>query len=281
MLFLFTSLALAQSFPTQSDHEMSPERIEPDFGSISMDLQIYDVVNGQTTSDFDAVGGLAAVDEEGWVYPFCSGTLVTDSLVLTAAHCVEALSEIPDNLDLMGFIFVVGTDMSESGIDELAWINGAEMHPDYSSSTLANDVGLLQLTSPMETVEPMCLNSLEVTDAWLGVALDYVGWGITGVDATASAGVKRTVTVPVVDHDTTHIITYADGQNICSGDSGGAAIVELEDGRRMLAGVNSYGFNIYGGSLDCDTDGAAGAAARVDAALPWITQYTGDAATPR
>ena len=89
-------------------------------------------------------------------------------------------------------------------------------------------------------------------------------------------GYKRTVDIPMVDHDDTHFFTYIDDKNICHGDSGGGAIVELVDGTRMLTGVNSYGLDVETGEYyGCDVDGAGAAAARVDTALDWIQSYTG------
>ena len=59
--------------------------------------------------------------------------------------------------------------------------------------------------------------------------------------------------------------------------SGGGAIVELNDGTRMLTGVNSYGWDVETGEYyGCDVEGAGAAAARVDVALDWILPITGD-----
>jgi len=145
------------------------------------------------------------------------------------------------------------------------------MHPSYNPSTTANDVGLLELNTPLRHLDPMAVNDDSVRNSWVGEDITWVGWGITRQTANDS-GVKRTVDIPIYTYDSNVIYTYAEGVNICSGDSGGAAIME-EGGVRELVGVVSFGFNINGGSPDCHLSGAAGGAMRVDKYLSWFEDY--------
>ena len=69
------------------------------------------IVGGDTTSDFEPVGALVVLDRRGDILAsFCSGTLIDDSTVLTAAHCVDALDDIAA-LGLTEFEFVIGTNV--------------------------------------------------------------------------------------------------------------------------------------------------------------------------
>jgi MYXO-CTERM domain-containing protein len=274
-MLLATTAAFAQGIPASSDHEMDADRPVPDFIDIETDAGVHGVVNGSLTSDYSQVGVLAAVYSDGSAQPFCSGSLVTGDIVLTAAHCVEGFSDFSGEAGLEGFVFAIGSDIFD-GLSDYRWISGAEIHPDYDPETIAWDLGLVELEESLVSLSPLCLNSEAVGEDWYGTDIDYVGWGMTSMDDPMD-GYKRTVTIPIVTHNTTHVFTYADGRNICHGDSGGGAIVEREDGSRMLTGVNSYGWDVETGEYyGCDVEGAGAAAARVDVALDWILPFTGD-----
>lgn len=276
-MLLATTAAFAQGIPASSDHEMDADRPVPDFieFEVETDAGVHGVVNGSLTSDYSQVGVLAAVYTDGSAQPFCSASLVTGNIVLTAAHCVEGFSDFSDEADLDGFVFAIGSDIFD-GLSDYRWISGAAIHPDYDPETIAWDLGLVELEESLASVSPLCLNSEAVSEDWYGKDIDYVGWGMTSMDDPMD-GYKRTVTIPIVTHNATHVFTYADGKNICHGDSGGGAIVEREDGTRVLTGVNSYGWDVETGEYyGCDVEGAGAAAARVDVALDWILPFTGD-----
>ncbi len=272
---LITTAAFAQGIPSHSDVELGDERPEIEFFDIETDAQTQGVVNGSLTKDYTQVGLLAAVYSDGSAVPFCSGSLVTADVVLTAAHCVEGFSDFSGETDLEGFVFAMGSDIF-SGLDDYRWISDGAIHPDYNPETIEWDLGLLKLDEPVTAIKPLCINGTDINSDWYGVSIDYVGWGMTSME-DAMDGYKRTVTIPMVSHNSTHFFTYAENKNICHGDSGGGAIVELNDGTRMLTGVNSYGWDVETGEYyGCDVEGAGAAAARVDVALDWILPITGD-----
>ena len=227
------------------------------------------VVNGDTTGDFEAVGALVACQSANQCGNFCSATLIAPDWVVSAAHCVDAL----DDYDRWGYDvhFVVGRSMSQVTDHQLArtWV----MHPDFSqsSSNIQHDIGLVQLESAMTSVEPVPLNADEVDWNWRNEDLTYVGYGITSDDANDS-GTKRYAEMPVIEYDDQFIyaLDTVDDQNLCSGDSGGAALEPQSDGSFELAGVNSFVF-AYSGSTSCVGGGSG--ATRVDTHLDWILEY--------
>jgi serine protease len=242
-------------------------------GAIAHAQEPPPIVGGQTTSDFPAVGAMVAVYGNQGGH-FCSGTLVDPRWAVTAAHCIEAA----EDYERSGYdvYFVLGTNMySQSGWDEYARVSELISHPSYNSNTIAHDIGLLRLASALTSADPVPMND-DSPSGFTGDDITYVGFGVTG-DDQRGGGVKRTVDVAYYGYDSMFMYTYEDGVNICSGDSGGAALI-FRDGEYRLAGANSFGFDLNGGQPRCEGSGAAAGATRVDAKLSWIEGYVyGDA----
>lgn len=234
------------------------------------------IIGGRSTSDFAPVGALVAYHERyGDLQAFCSGTLVDSTWVVTAAHCVEdGIGEFARyGYDIY---FLVGSEV----YDDTGWLAYAPViysaaHPDYDMPY--NDAGILQLgDGGITSVGTIPMNTDRVTADWVGEDITYVGFGISS-DAGSGSGTKRTVDVPVYDYDYGLIITWDDagGANICSGDSGGAALMPA-DGGWELVGINSFGFMMDGSSrVLCDDPDAAAGVTRVDAVIDWINDEMG------
>jgi secreted trypsin-like serine protease len=120
------------------------------------------IVNGSATNDFEPVCAMAAADSTHWYGTFCSCTLINRYWALTAAHCVEAA-----NQDYRGYdIYVIfGGDIWSGSWLDYNLVSRAIEHPSYNSSTLANDIGLLELAGNGVTgVDIMPVNEDNVTN---------------------------------------------------------------------------------------------------------------------
>jgi secreted trypsin-like serine protease len=234
--FLMTSLGLAQEPPPPP------------------------IVGGETTTDFAPVGALLAVSgNQG--SDFCSGTLVADDWLITAAHCIEAAEEY----DRYGYdiYFCTGNNLySNNGIDECDVAVDMIPHPDYNSNTLNADIGVIELSTGLRASGHYAMNSTRPGN-FSEDTVTYVGWGITDDNANDS-GRKRTADIPYAGFDSVFIFTYDPNEelNLCSGDSGGAALM-WDDGEWELVGANSFVASSGGGT--CSGRDAYAGATRVDA----------------
>ena len=223
-----------------------------------------------------------AYSESQGGYPFCSGTLIHEKWVATAAHCVEAVEEYSQyGLDIF---FILGDNLyNESGWEDYDVAVNWVMHPDYGNLQydLGVDLGLMELDDGFPDIEPVLLNQETPSYEWEGFLLDYVGWGVTR-DNGQDSGIKRHTQIPyvgtgsVVGYNDDFIISYDSETNLCSGDSGGAALQYTDEGY-FLVGVNSFVFSIQG-SQPCV--GGASGATRIDLYYDWIRQYVPEPTPP-
>ena len=229
------------------------------------------IVNGERTDAFIQVGALVAYHPDYGGSPFCSGTIVDKKWAITAAHCVEALDEYAAaNFDIL---YVIGDNLyRESGIVQYEAIVSWARHPDYSASQLKHDIGVLEFENEFTDFDPIPIGLSSPEDDWTGVVLDYVGWGVTG-DERNDSGYKRTASIPFYDYDTQFIyaIDLQGEVNLCSGDSGGAALKEMEDGGHELVGVNSFVFGYLSNQTACEGGGSG--ATRIDVNYTWVREY--------
>ena len=235
------------------------------------------IVGGSETSAYTEVGALVALHPQGYGASFCSATLIHRYWVLTAAHCIYG-SEAAQNMSDQGYdiFFVTAKDVYNAGYDDFHEIHPEKMipHPSYDGYDVEHDIGLLQLSYPIDNKEPVPLST--TYNLFINTNIIYVGYGITG-DGREDSGVRRTATVPYYYYDSMFLYTNdPTGQsNICSGDSGGAALVENGNGY-IIVGVNSFGFDLNGGQPTCEGPNAAAGATRVDQYLDFIEDNVGD-----
>ena len=197
--------------------------------------------------------------------------------VATAAHCLEAVEEYSGYG--MDIYFLLGHNLysEDGGVEYYDTVADWVIHPEYSGSTgyISSDIGLMELSTGITEVEPVPLSQEAPSDLWIGEYLDYVGWGITQ-DGAEDSGKKRMTSIPYNAMDDTFIYAYDPNTNLCSGDSGGAALRWTEDGY-TLAGVNSFVFSVQG-SQPCV--GGASGATRIDAYYTWIREYVPEPPPP-
>jgi MYXO-CTERM domain-containing protein len=213
----------------------------------------------------------------------CTGTAVTPHLVLTAGHCLDGVTD-PSRVDIM-----FGTDATNPADETSATSIG--VHPDFCPDEDCPeyeifDYGYAMLagTVSVDGGFPLPITDQDEWDQLMlpGQTVTLVGFGEADVDdegnpyeegAEESLGIKRKVDVGIVSFTESGFEFFAggDGKDSCIGDSGGPALVTLEDDTIRLAGILSRGY---------DPCGKGGYYGVPFPALAWLEEETGENLLP-
>ena len=207
------------------------------------------IVNGRVERGFPAVGAL-----ELGGGGLCTGTVIADRWVITAAHC------FPNGFE--GGNLVLGDSVFAANARRVR-LQRVVRHPRYDAQSNNNDIALVELAQGAG-VAPMAV--AQDLNGITGQTLKWVGYGITSGDGQDS-GVKRSVALTVTRLHATRIESQEAGRNACRGDSGGPAFRIVGDAAEV-AGVTSYG------DQDCLE---LTVNTRVDAFLDFLAQTMGQA----
>jgi len=223
-----------------------------------------------------------------YLFVDCGGTILTDTIVLTAAHCVcNETTKIswPDT-----DIFVYGGvhDTREA----LKWnpaphiqkrgIQNKVVHTDYLSNNLTKDIAILRVKTKFQLnnrVNTACLPPKD--NLYAGVMATATGWGRTvWYDTNSKANILKEMgtylilanehcpdnRAPIGDYAPSpdYEVCARDAQRgTCQGDSGGPLVVTGANNKWQVVGVVSYGWN----GANCVGDGHL---MRVTYFLDWI-----------
>jgi len=229
----------------------------PDF-SIDFD-EVVAIIGGEESQlgNFPSTTALLRVSPTQSLFQrqFCAGTAISDSYILTAAHCMfGAFGEIdPDEILIAGnFIDLVNDSPAEIPVEQIF------VHEAYDDEALLaeHDIAILRTSVP-HNIPPISLfsgNARTLT----GVAASIAGWGVVQLpqfpgDSSRFPTVLNEAKVPVTDFNTCNDVYQRQlsaphvcagfqqgGIDACQGDSGGPLMIN-DGGTLIQIGITSFG----------------------------------------
>jgi endonuclease G, mitochondrial len=200
------------------------------------------IVGGAPTGDFGACCCLGNAD--GWS---CSGVLIREDVVLTAAHCGPYLTRV----------LVGGTSVDRLEEGEVVGVSKVMRHAAFDIETYQHDISLIRLAAPVKRVAPLELAA--TADLAQASELVLVGFGYNDPNRAIGFGTKRKVAVEMtalrtapgqdLSREQAQYAFFPDtelvagrkqlGRDACNGDSGGPALVATGGGGYRVGGITS------------------------------------------
>jgi secreted trypsin-like serine protease len=182
-----------------------------------------------------ALYGKKPGEEKGML---CTSTLIAPTVLLTAAHCVDP-AVVGEGLVYTALLGAKLTDQANPS--PRIPVRSTHFDPQFDKNQLMNghDIAVAILETP-HTAAPMPWNRNPLPDSLVGTQIRVVGYGLNDGFQQTGAGIKRQHRIKVNGIDNLFVKTGSFGGTICSGDSGGPVLANINGVETVIA-VNSFG----------------------------------------
>ena len=202
------------------------------------------IVNGSTVSEADKESEdvvMLMTKAEGGQISVCTASAISSDVLVTAAHCVPELAT-----DIV--VSLHSSVSCESGFDSrshIAKVTDVVAHPDYSTAyksylRASNDIALVFLEKKLPPKYKV--HQIATSEESLNKELLFLGYGTTGYTKDGTMILRKTSlpsnSVKIDSKNNLVEVDQSAGTGICTGDSGGPALIETNSGKKVLS-VNS------------------------------------------
>lgn len=247
-------------------------------------------INGDAVGDGDLPWQVALVDNTSLNRTkgvFCSGALISDRWVVTAAHCITDSRTIRGHPHPSRYSILLGS----SQLDRARVVRPSdnvilhETWTDARTSRYDKDIALIELAEPVvftETVQPIPFPTNDSASMGASEEVLVAGWGNTVSNVDSNSPELLSIRLGVIDQDNSKarhatfrgyltgnmFCAYRDSVDACQNDSGGP-VISTARGRPELVGLVSW--SLYG----CARPNVPGVYVRVSRFAAWIAAHTG------
>ncbi|CAF1320823.1 unnamed protein product [Didymodactylos carnosus] len=274
LVFLFTI-----SVSARIRYDCDNEAVECGCGYIDVEM------NAQIVSGAEAIpyswSMIVSIQDKLLKMHFCDGSILSESYILTAAHCV-------DNKTPEGILILAGIHNKSDKNVLVHKVDQIYIHPNWSSlsSKRRHDIAILHLSQPLNfttnsRIKRTCVPDLKWSTSieeypLNGTHLVVSGWDDTQLDnRSSSPDILHQVEVFLIHHNDRICneslndergqfcaALYEGGKDTCQGDSGGPIFQWIGD-RWEQVGIASFG-------IGCSLEGLPGVYTRLAYYSDWI-----------
>jgi len=235
------------------------------------------IVNGDPVKNGDYNFMVYLIISDGESKFLCGGSMITETTVLTAAHCTYSAVEVEvaffDRTE-------INTYATINNVAEIITTSEIYNHGEYNEYTFENDVAILKLPRPPSSTNFYQLIEYQIPSGFIlaegGKTAKIAGWGTIYSNGPTSDELLSAEVIISTDEEcaAAYSVDFHPEEMICSsntnpnrdscqGDSGGPMFVEDTAGTFYQIGITSWGY----GCADPDYPGVY---ARVENYVGWI-----------
>ncbi len=210
---------------------------------------------------------VAVVAEKTEGQALCTGSILSENLILTAAHCVDG------NPTQVRIVFA--TKVKEASAEQIRVARGVFQNPFWKNPNTEKqgDLAIIQFSGGLPegfTSVRLVPKTYKVTT---GDSVIFVGYGVTdGLERTGSGVLRTTKSTVTGQQSPTEILTDGKETSVCFGDSGGPGFAVIKN-NFVQWGVASSVLN-----QECNE---ASIHTSVMAYEPWIREIIHEFSTPK